>query len=181
LTVKSHDRINCLYETNEDERTKIRKNLKENKLDEKTSETTKSQIHYYENCLIQNRIPFSDIRAAFDTAAETVLGCKMNLSEPPLGKIYQEIGKTSSQEQARFELYSSARVMDNNSFKKTCKKEFRNYLHEQREGQFPKINEIYFKNRASHVIRELKSNHIKDDLSLVLVDVEIYDYILAGL
>jgi len=53
--------------------------------------------------------------------------------------------------------------------------------HGQREGQFPKINEIYFKNRARHVIRELKSKHLKGDLSLVLVDVEIYDYILAGL
>ena len=55
----------------------------------------------------------------------------MNLSEPPLGRIYQEIGKTSGQEQSRFELYTSARVMDNNSYKKTCKKEFRKYLHDQ--------------------------------------------------
>ena len=55
----------------------------------------------------------------------------MNLSEPPLGKIYQEIGTTSGQEQSRFELYSTARVMDNNSYKKTSNQEFRNFLHEQ--------------------------------------------------
>ena len=61
--------MSCLYETNDDERNKIRKNLKENKLDEETSQATRSQIHYYENCLIHNRIPFPEIRAAFDTAA----------------------------------------------------------------------------------------------------------------
>ena len=66
--------MNCLYETDEDERNKIRKNLKENKLDEEMSEATRSQIHYYENCLIHNRIPFADIRAAFDTTAENVIG-----------------------------------------------------------------------------------------------------------
>lgn len=66
--------MSCLYETNEDERNKIRKNLKENKLDGDSSENTRSQIHYYENCLIHNRIPFAEIRAAFDTAVENVLG-----------------------------------------------------------------------------------------------------------
>ena len=76
LTEKSHDRVNCLYETNEDERNKIRKTLKEKHLLEKEemSEAMRSQIHYYENCLIHNRIPFADVRAAFDTAAENVLG-----------------------------------------------------------------------------------------------------------
>ena len=73
---KSNDRINCLYETNDDERNKIRKNLKENKseVEEEMTEAKRSQIHYYENCLIHNRIPFADIRAAFDTAAESVFG-----------------------------------------------------------------------------------------------------------
>ena len=52
---------------------------------------------------------------------------------------------------------------------------------QKREKQFPSINEVYFKNRAGHVLRELKSKHIKGDLPLVLVDVEIYDYILDGL
>ena len=66
--------MSCLYETNEDERNKIRKNLKENKLDGETSDATRSQIYYYENCLIHNRIPFAEIRAAFDTAAENVFG-----------------------------------------------------------------------------------------------------------
>ena len=76
LTEKSHDRVNCLYETNEDERNKIRKTLKEKHLleNEEMSEAMRSQIHYYENCLIHNRIPFADVRAAFDTAAENVLG-----------------------------------------------------------------------------------------------------------
>ena len=58
-------------------------------------------------------------------------GCKMNLSEPSLGRIYQEIGTTSGQEQSRFEVYTSARVMDNTSYKKTCDPEFRKFLHEQ--------------------------------------------------
>ena len=74
LTYKSHDRINCLYESNEDEKNKIRKSLKENKLEEETSERARSQIYYYENCLINNRIPFADIRTAFSTAAENVIG-----------------------------------------------------------------------------------------------------------
>ena len=38
------------------------------------SEAMRSQIHYYENCLIHNRIPFADVRAAVDSAAENVLG-----------------------------------------------------------------------------------------------------------
>ena len=65
-----------MYETNEDERNKIRKTLKEKHLleNEEMSDATRSQIHYYENCLIHNRIPFADVRAAFDTAAENVLG-----------------------------------------------------------------------------------------------------------
>ena len=58
----------------------------------------------------------------------------MNLAEPSLGKIYQEIGMTSGEEQSRFDLYSTARVMDNTSYKKTRNQEFRKFLHEQ--GRF---------------------------------------------
>ena len=68
-----------MYETNEDERNRIRKTLKENKSGEEKemSDAKRSQIQYYENCLTHDRIPFAEIRAAFDTAAENVFGtCK---------------------------------------------------------------------------------------------------------
>ena len=72
-----------MYETNEDERNRIRKTLKENKSadEEEMSESKRSQIRYYENCLIRDRIPFAEIRAAFDTAAENVFGTFINQLE----------------------------------------------------------------------------------------------------
>ena len=91
---------------------------------------------------------------------------------------YNQIRKLDQTEQQKFKTYTENRILDFDSFQKTDKKIFRNFLRNSREKAFPTVNSIYYGARVAHVCKTLESVPSSNNI-VILADIEIFDDICA--
>ena len=98
--------------------------------------------------------------------------------EPPLSETYEKISHVGKTEQHKFQIYTQSRILDFDSFSKTDKPVFRDFLRNSRIKAFPQINAIYYDEKVENYCKILDTVPSSNNI-VILADIEIFDQICA--